>query len=64
MKRDPYVCEWFACTPEGDRLTTLQRGYLMTFREKVLWSEQAAGMFRADSSKQVAVPAQGHEISE
>ena len=43
--RDPNVCEWFACTALGDRLTTLQKGYYMSFKEKVLWSEQAASMF-------------------
>lgn len=51
MKRDPRVCEWFVCTQIGDRLSTLQRSYLMTFREKILWSEESEQIFPSSASR-------------
>ena len=42
-KRDP----WAACTFEGARDETLRLGRRMTFREKVIWLEQAARLSMA-----------------
>jgi hypothetical protein len=38
---------WAACTWEGARAETLRRGQRLTFREKIIWLEQAARLSRS-----------------
>ncbi len=50
-KPESMTFEWYTGTPEGDRLTTLAAGYRMTFREKILWSEQCAAIARRNARR-------------
>lgn len=49
-------CDWFVCTPLGSRLSTLQAGYRMSFREKLEWIEEAVALASALGADRTIAP--------